>query len=233
MRKGSDCVVSNGERNNHDQASTQCLLLNNLDQPLNRYWSVCLPQCVYVFAFLDDDDIDDAFFLLGTEAADAEDIVEVTEFDESFLLMTARVGQRLVKTDCGDCFEVSLVGVPYWTGSRGLSRGFILTPWDVGDVGDVDELGVEPVVYDRFGAGAREEASIVARICRIVGILKIQRLQQDFVGSSWCWLAVGVLGYQAKVPLFPWMRGLFNDGQRGAASHGTVMMTATAPRGHE
>lgn len=106
---------------------------------------MCLPQCVYVFAFLEDE-VDDAFFLLGTEPAEAEDIVEVTEFDESFLLMTALVGHRLVEADCGDCFEVSLVEWPERTTSRRRFRGIVLTPWDVGDVGDVGESGVEPVV---------------------------------------------------------------------------------------
>lgn len=75
--------------NNHGQVDTaaQCLVLNILDQPLKRYWSVCLPQCVYWLTLPDDD---------------AEDIVEVAEFDESFLLMPPRVGQRLVDADCGE-----------------------------------------------------------------------------------------------------------------------------------
>jgi hypothetical protein len=85
-----------------NQTDTQCFVLNILDQPLNRYWSVCLPQCVYWLTLLDDD-TDDTFFLVGTEAAEAADMVEDTEFVESFLLMTARVGQRLEEADCGDC----------------------------------------------------------------------------------------------------------------------------------
>lgn len=79
-------------------------MLNILDQPLNRYWSVCLPQCVYWLTLLDDD-ADDTFLLLDIEAVEAEDMVEDTEFDESFLLMTPRVGQRLVEAVCGDCCE--------------------------------------------------------------------------------------------------------------------------------
>ena len=102
MSKDHDCVVAFGEGNNHGQSDTQCFVLNILDQPLNRYWSVCLPQCVYWLTLLDDD-TDDTFFLVGTEAAEAADMVEDTEFDESFLLMTARVGQRLEEADCGDC----------------------------------------------------------------------------------------------------------------------------------
>lgn len=101
MREGHDCVVANGEGNNHGQGDTQFFLLKTLDQPLNRYWSVCLPQCVYWLTLLDD--ADDAFFLLEIEAVEAEDMVEDTEFAESFLFMTTRVGQRLVEADCGDC----------------------------------------------------------------------------------------------------------------------------------
>lgn len=53
---------------------------------------MCLPQCVYWLTLLDVDD----FFLLGTEGAEAEDMVEETEFDESFLLMTPRMAQPSV-----------------------------------------------------------------------------------------------------------------------------------------
>lgn len=49
------------------------------------------------------DDADDTFFLLEIDAVEAEDMVDETEFDESFLFMTTRVGQRLVEADCGDC----------------------------------------------------------------------------------------------------------------------------------
>lgn len=73
-----------------------------MDQPLNRYWSVCLPQCVYWLTLLDDGD--DTFFLLGTEAAEADDMVEDTEFDESFLSMTPREAQpSVVVADRGVC----------------------------------------------------------------------------------------------------------------------------------
>lgn len=58
---------------------------------------MCLPQCVYWLTLLDDDDDDEVFFLLGMEAADADDMVEVTEFDESFLLMTPRKAQLSVE----------------------------------------------------------------------------------------------------------------------------------------
>lgn len=43
------------------------------------------------------DDDDDAFFLLAIEDVDADDMVEVTEFDESFLLMTPRMAQPSVE----------------------------------------------------------------------------------------------------------------------------------------
>lgn len=72
----------------------QCFLLNTLDQPLNRYWSVCLPQCVYWLTLLDDVDV--AFFLLGIEAAEAVDVVEATELEESFLFTMPRMAQPSV-----------------------------------------------------------------------------------------------------------------------------------------
>ena len=63
---------------------------------------MCLPQCVY-WLTLPDDDLD-TFFLLGIEAAEADDMVEDTEFDESFLLMTSRAGQLcVVLAVCGVC----------------------------------------------------------------------------------------------------------------------------------
>lgn len=52
-----------------------------------------------------DDDDDEVFFLLGMEAVDADDMVEVTEFDESFLLMTPRMAQPSVEVaDRGVCW---------------------------------------------------------------------------------------------------------------------------------
>jgi hypothetical protein len=103
--KTHDNAVAVGADAGH--TDTQRFVLNNLDQPLNRNWSVCLPQCVYWLAYLDEEggDDDDTFFLLELEAVEAEDMVEDTEFDESFLLMVTRVGQRLVEADCGDCCE--------------------------------------------------------------------------------------------------------------------------------
>lgn len=41
------CVVADWNGDNLHRTHTQCFLLNTLDQPLKRYWSVCLPQCVY------------------------------------------------------------------------------------------------------------------------------------------------------------------------------------------
>lgn len=85
------------ERKNDRKTDAHCFLLKTLDQPLNRYWSVCLPQCVYWLTLLDDDDDDEVFFLLGMEVADANDMVEMTEFDESFLPMTPRKAQLSVE----------------------------------------------------------------------------------------------------------------------------------------
>lgn len=65
-----------------------------MDQPLNRYWSVCLPQCVYWLTLLDD--VDEAFFLLGIEADEAVDVVEDTELDESFRFTMPRIAQPSV-----------------------------------------------------------------------------------------------------------------------------------------
>lgn len=81
-------------------ARPQCFLLKTLDQPLNRYWSVCLPQRVYWLTLLDDRD--DTFFL-ETEATEADDMVEVTELDESFLSMTPGEAQPSVVAVRGVC----------------------------------------------------------------------------------------------------------------------------------
>lgn len=63
---------------------------------------MCLPQCVYWLTLLDDGG--ETFFLLGMEAADAEDMVEDTEFDESFLSMAPRAAQpSVVVADRGVC----------------------------------------------------------------------------------------------------------------------------------
>lgn len=75
------------------------------------------------------------------EAAEADDMVEETEFDESFLSMTPRAAQPSV--------VVADRGVPWGVG-------------DVGDVGDADVLRPKPIVYSGAGAGARELEFIVA-----------------------------------------------------------------------
>lgn len=42
------------------------------------------------------DDGDDTFFLLGMEAVESDDMVDETEFEESFLSMATRVAQSSV-----------------------------------------------------------------------------------------------------------------------------------------
>lgn len=112
--RSRDCAVADWNGVDHRRTHTQCFLLNTLDQPLNRYWSVCLPQCVYCTVVDDDDEV---FFLLGIEAVDADDMVEVTEFDESFLLITPRMAQPSVEVaDRGVC-----CGCQSWCRSNNLS----------------------------------------------------------------------------------------------------------------
>lgn len=112
-----------GKGNNDRQPDAQCFLLKTLDQPLNRYWSVCLPQCVYWLTLLDEGD--ETFLLLGMEAAEADDMVEDTEFDESFLFMTPRMAQPSVDVaDRGVCWQGSvMLRSGNWVGCKNMLKG--------------------------------------------------------------------------------------------------------------
>lgn len=149
------------------------------------------------------DDGDETFFLLGMEAAEADDMVEETEFDESFLSMTPRAAQPSV--------VVADRGVPWDVG-------------DVGDVGDADVLRPKPIVYSGAGAGAREVEVIVPESRWIVSS-KIST-QVSFasgwenavsVSSPSADRFVGVLVMKLKLLCSP-RAGLMDDWQRVTAS---------------
>lgn len=134
------------------------------------------------------------------EAAEADDMVEETEFDESFLSMTPRAAQPSVVV-----------------ADRGV-------PWDVGDVGDADVLRPKPIVYRGAGAGAREVEFIVAESRWIVS-LKIST--QVSFASGWknavsmsspsAGRFVGVSVMKLKLLCSP-RGGLMDDRQRVTAS---------------
>lgn len=112
-----------------------------------------------------------------------------------------------------------------------MPRRFALTPWDVGDVGDVGVFRLEPIVYRGVRAGARD---IIASICR-VSYFETLILLESVIGLSRARLRVLVGGFVCW--LSSWSSFVLLEavcstiGSVRKASHGGYMMTATACSG--